>query len=399
MQATASHGPIAVINVSEYRCDAILIELHQIQNVFLPRLKSKHIQDRVRRGDLGSPETLEWLWVTVARPVLETLGFTGPPADKHWPHVWWVPTGLPAKFPLQAAGRHYLRSSKTVLDRVVSSYSPSVRTIIDSRRRPVTPPALPQALLVAMERTPGYSKLLPFANKEVAMLRSLFKSMAFNPIEPRRRKQDILSQLPKCQIFHFAGPGATDNDDPSRSRLLLEDWATDPLTVAALLDTSIRGNSPFLAYLSACRTGEMRNERFVDESIHLIGACQLAGFRHVVGTLWKVNDEICGYLARITYERIGNGGMTGRSVSLGLHSATRELRDSWLNVLVQTRRSRASVTRLDIQGMDVETPTGNSSPGNQRDNREERDIISYDDEDAKKETEPLPWVPHVHFGV
>jgi CHAT domain-containing protein len=136
-----------------------------------------------------------------------------------------------------------------------------------------------------MEHTPGNSSVLPFATKEATMLHDLCKSMAFNPIEPGRRKQDIISHLPDCKIFHFAGHGYTDNEDPLKSHLLLGDGKSDPLAVAALLEMNLRERPPFLAYLSACGTGRIRDERFFDESVHLISACQLAGFRHVIGTL------------------------------------------------------------------------------------------------------------------
>ena len=91
---------------------------------------------------------------------------------------------------------------------------------------------------------------------------------------------------------------------------------------------NLRSHSPFLAYLSACGTGQITKESFVDENIHLIRAYQLAGFRHVIGTLWEVDDQICVDMARIIYREIGDGSMTDESVCLGLHKASRKLRDS-----------------------------------------------------------------------
>jgi hypothetical protein len=102
-------------------------------------------------------------------PFLDALGFTEPPSENEWPHVWWIPTGPLSKFPLHAAGRHTEGASKTVLDRVISSYSSSVKAIIHGRQRPLSPSTSAQAPLVAMEHTPGSSRL-PFAAKEVAML-------------------------------------------------------------------------------------------------------------------------------------------------------------------------------------------------------------------------------------
>jgi CHAT domain-containing protein len=110
--------------------------------------------------------------------------------------------------------------------------------------------------------------------------------------------------------------------------LLLEKGDEDPLTVADLRDRYFEGNTPFLAYLSACSTGANQVDKLVDEAIHLISAFQLSGFRHVVGTLWEVQDKACVDVARILYETLRDKGSTDdAAVSLGLHLAVRALRD------------------------------------------------------------------------
>lgn len=68
------------------------------------------------------------------------------------------------------------------------------------------------------------------------------------------------------------------------SRLLLEDWKTNPLTVGGLRDYDLQENPPFLGYLSACSTGANKVDRLADEGIHFVSAFQLAGFRHIIGT-------------------------------------------------------------------------------------------------------------------
>ncbi|KAH7007002.1 hypothetical protein EDB80DRAFT_751734 [Ilyonectria destructans] len=133
-------------------------------------------------------------------------------------------------------------------------------------------------------------------------------------------------------IFRFAGHAHTDGLDPSKSQLLLYGGKKDPLTVADLFDLNLRRHSPFHAYVSACGTGQIKEEKFFDESIHLISGCQLSGFRHVIGTLWEVNDEFCVDMARMTYEGIHEGGITDLAVCQGLHTATRQLRDRWLDL-------------------------------------------------------------------
>lgn len=390
MRVAASYGPIVLINVSDYRCDAILIEQHQIRSIYLPNLSSTDVTEKSDRDDPGSPNILEWLWNTITNPILDALGFTQPPCHENWPRVWWITTGLLSKFPLHASGRHSKDSTETVLDRVISSYSSSVRAIIQSRshRDPeVTLPASAHVLLVAMKHTPGYPDL-HFAPQEIAVIHNLCKSMALNPLEPGRRKQDVVSHLPQSKIFHFAGHGSNGADyDPLNSSLILEDGESDPLMVATLLEMNLRKHTPFLAYLSACGTGQNRDHRMVDENTHLISGFQVAGFRHVIGTLWKVNDELCADMARITYEGIKDGGMTDESVARGLHNAARELRRRWLCM-----PAKASLVQDK-----PETPS--SSGRDQRDDGLLREFDVSDDEDGGEGERSLPWVPYVHFGV
>ena len=81
MQYAARFGPIVVINVSEFHCDAILIEQHEVRSLALSYLSAKNIKKQVQRGYLGNPEVLKWLWEIVTNPILDALGFTHPPSD------------------------------------------------------------------------------------------------------------------------------------------------------------------------------------------------------------------------------------------------------------------------------------------------------------------------------
>lgn len=61
MLNAASYGPIALVNISKYRCDALLVEKHQIRCLRLPNLHSNDIERRVQNRSLDSPPTLQWL--------------------------------------------------------------------------------------------------------------------------------------------------------------------------------------------------------------------------------------------------------------------------------------------------------------------------------------------------
>ncbi|KAF2626795.1 hypothetical protein BU25DRAFT_411322 [Macroventuria anomochaeta] len=385
--SAAENGPVVVINVSGFRCDAFLIRLHDVQALPLPDLTEQELRAKAR-GFLKTHETLAWLWDAVASPVLSALGFTAPPTGDDWPHVWWILTAALSKFPLHAAGRHFVGSTETVIDRVMSSYSPSLKAFIHSRQSSAPSKlsiAPGQALLVAMPDAPSLP-MLGHANEEVMVLQALLESgpLALKTIQPGRSKQDVVSKLPSCNIFHFAGHGKTDDRSPIQSSICLEDWKTDPLTVDTLLKLRLHESSPFLAYLSACGTGELSDEKFLDESIHLISACQLAGFRHVIGTLWEVDDQACVDIARIAYEEIGENGMTDESVCLGLHKATRWFRDNRSFTAAAFGREWDEI--LDVSDTDDKV-------------EHLRDSSRVSRKATMRKKAPLHWVPYVHYGV
>ncbi|KAF1963461.1 TPR domain-containing protein [Byssothecium circinans] len=367
LMAAAYQGPIIIINVSAYRCDAFLVEHHQIRVVPLPALSESELSTRVGQHSVGSTSTLQWLWSAVAEPILQALGYHQPPSDDNWPRVWWVPTGVLSHFPIHAAGFHTKRSTKTVLDRVMSSYASSVKALVYGRRHAICKPAesaLEHALLVAMQRTPGCSRL-PFANKEVEMLAGLCPSLQLKSVMPPQRRDAVLAHLRACKVFHFAGHGRSDPLDPSRSCLLLEDWERSPLTVGDLRDSDIQESSPFLGYLSASSTGANKVDKLVDEGIHLVSAFQLVGFRHVVGTLWEVSNSHCVDVARVFYETIRNEGMTDMAVCRGLHRAVKALRDG------------------RVEGI---TESG-------------RDAELWEENHETILESPQYWAPYIHYGV
>ncbi|KAH7014620.1 CHAT domain-containing protein [Microdochium trichocladiopsis] len=366
----ARPGPIVVLNVSSYRCDALLVEQSGVRLLKLPNLSREALNDHAR--ELRTLDTLGWLWDAIVCPILNALGFAGPPSDSQWPHVWWVPTGPLTRFPLHAAGHHLRRTGETAVDRVVSSYASSVKAIIHSRRRPQQALAAGEtrnAVVVAMPKTPKQAPL-KHASDEVDAVVAVCESMGLPHDRPRPHKTDVSSALEACRMFHFAGHGSTHPEEPLQSQLLLDDWDREPFTVASLLETNLTSNPPFLAYLSACGTGQILHEGSVDESIHLANACQLAGFRHVVGTLWSVDNELCVDMARMTYKVLRDEGIKDETVSRGLHWAMRTLRDHW------------------VDGEDA-------GRGKSYLSKAERDAELRPGSEARR---PL-WVPYVHFGV
>ena len=253
----AEDGPIIVFNVSDIRSDAFLITTSQIHSIHLPLLTSDSLEDSVghffdaideqrlsRYSDANREMkgVIEWLWDVAVSPVLDELGFTQmPPRDGAWPRVWWVGSGLLNILPIHASGYHDSISGETALDRVISSYAPTVKSLAYARERAARAVQVAQqekAILVAMPTTPE-QKPLPFVKMEVKELNNLFSRASIDvTIIQNPTRADAISELPKYSIVHFSCHGYP-ADDPSQSSLLLDDWKTEPLTVSDLTSLHI----------------------------------------------------------------------------------------------------------------------------------------------------------------
>ncbi|MEJ8639831.1 CHAT domain-containing protein, partial [Streptomyces sp. MS2.AVA.5] len=273
-------------------------------------------------------EILRWLWEAAAGPVLTAIGLIGQPKGT-WPRVWWATGGMLSLLPVHAAGYHSTTPDpehRAVLDRVVSSFTPTLSALQYARRRPPSRSAADQTLIVAMPTTPGQQPL-PEVAREALLLRDQLPRPELL-LDPAPTRAAVLAALEHCTVVHFACHGDSDASDPSRSQLLLSDWEEAPLTVAALAPVNL--DQARLAYLSACSTAVTRDTRLLDEAIHLSSAFQLAGFQHVVGTLWPINDNHAVQTAEAFYRRLADeDGLATDQCAQALHNAVRAAREQW----------------------------------------------------------------------
>jgi CHAT domain-containing protein len=211
---------------------------------------------------------------------------------------------------------------------VISSYVPTLQSLAYSREKvkiQFDNDGVNKALLVAMPITPSQSAL-PFAEKEVKNVGALIPDGITKSIVLHPSKSTLLQHLVGCQVVHFACHGESNSDDPSKSRLLLQDWKEDPLSVADITALNLRKAA--FAYLSACSAADVQVESLIDEGIHLAGAFQLAGFPSVVGTLWHISDKHSATVAVDVYQALceKSGRIHPDDVAGALHLAVRKLR-------------------------------------------------------------------------
>jgi hypothetical protein len=348
MNLLAQRGPIVVFNVAPSRSDAFLITSTDISILRLPALEPSVLMEKIAvmnnalndSNDLfqyhdaqnDMKHILKWLWDVAVHPVLTRLALTQETKNcQDWPHVKWVTGGLLSCFPIHAAGDEFANA----LDLVVSSYTMTVKSLIYAQEKAHKGLDLSdvkeKALFVAMPTTPGHDDL-PFVAEEL----EAFTSTNLVPKEFERiylqatTKAEVLSNLPECVLAHFACHGISDASDPSQSRLLLQDWKNDPLSVADI--SALHLENAKLAYLSACHVASNKVMNLLDEHIHIVGAFQLAGFPRVIGTLWQVDDRRSVDIAREVYRVMSNStGMRIDTVAEALHSAVQKLKSATMD--------------------------------------------------------------------
>lgn len=356
LREQAMDGPIVVVNVSRFRCDALVLTRGGLRVVPLPRLTLEAAEEETagflaaldRLSDPGTdlvalPEQedrlaacLRWLWDAVAGPVLDALGIAGPAVrGAARQRMWWVPTGPLVVLPLHAAGHQREAVGRSVLDRVVSSYAPTVQALAHARRpgpdhkrraavRRRRGADSANCLVVAVPRAPA-ARPLPRAAEEAAAVTELLPETRLlgGALACRDAVVDGLRQHP---WLHFCGHGVADPTSPSASRLLVHDHLEHPLTVADIARLDLRDAE--LAYLSACGTAHA-GLRLADEALHLTSALQLAGYRHVVGTLWAIEDTVAKRIAQRFYRELGAPRPVADRAARAVHATVRATRDRY----------------------------------------------------------------------
>lgn len=345
LAAAAVNGPIVIVNVSRYGAHALILTSSGLLDPLpLTRLTYNEMREVATRFllalfDLPAADAqdqitqmLRWLWDTAAGPVLSHLGRQAPPADgEPWPRLWWCLPGLLSFLPIHAAGYHDTKSDpspRTVPDLVISSYTPTIRALLHARRPSADnqsdgAAARPGRMLVVAADT----RDLPFSARETATIQALFGAEGVRVLADEQATRDtVLRALRAATRLHFAGHAISDTDDPSASCLVVSDHDRRPLTVTDII--VLRQNNADLAFLSACSTAQP-GLRLIDEAIHLVSAFQIAGYRHVIGTLWPILDPTAERLASHIYKALQKAG-TSDGAAVILHEATRRLRDTRL---------------------------------------------------------------------
>jgi hypothetical protein len=315
-------GPVVLVNAAEFRSDALILASGDAPMVLrLPQLTVRDVARHAERllelavaPSAASVRTwrsvladmLSWLWESVTGPVLQALG--------NATHVCWLPIGPLAQFPLHAA---CLPGQRGVLERVVSSYTPTLRQLAQARSRRIA--SVRRQLTVAPVQSPGTSALEASAAEADTVSASASGGEQLRGSDATAQR--VLKALRHATWAHFACHATADLISPSNGGLNLADGLL-PLSAISALDLP----DAQLAYLSACSTASA-GPRLADQALHLASAFQLAGFRHVIASLWPVGDQAAAAVAQAFYQALPGGGPGDPARTL--NQVSRELRAAY----------------------------------------------------------------------
>lgn len=354
IKAVAKEGLIVIVNITTTRTDAIIIADQKVDSVELPGLSraqalewlekdlTRKPKSRVERRKKHEEYTLllHWLWVSGVKPIFDHAKLKAQSSSKKLPRVCWIGTGVASMLPFHAAGDKSIDKENT-FSYAISSYSSSIKTILQARRKAhkveSSDIANPRLLMIGMPTTKGHASLSG-VEEEIKDIKTAVKSSLSVQSLLQPPPERVLSELANYDMVHFACHALPDSKNPLHGHLLLESDRLDSgeadksgeLTVEEIMKMDLKRAR--IAYLSACSTAENKSTRLLDEAIHLVSAFQVAGFAHVLGTMWPAPDGVSRDIAAGFYQNLASllsatrGIDEGRAVAEAFHLAVKEAR-------------------------------------------------------------------------
>ena len=307
LRSAAAHGPVIIVNHCAWLTNIIILlynsppSLIMTPNDFYDRAEGlKEQLLAARQEGLDSKEyddaldfVLEALYDLVGRPVIQRLRELNVPEQSR---IWWCPTSVFCSLPLHAMGP--VRSEGPLKlyfsDLYIPSYTPTISTLMESRKPGSHSFEKPSILLVAQP-----DESMPRAWDEISLLRHLNATVA-TLISKKATPSAVIEHLRDHRFVHFSCHGILEMGKPFDASFKL--YQGQRLTLLNIIRSRLP--SAEFAFLSACHTAELTEDSIADEGLHLSAAMQCSGFRSVVGTMWAMADIDGQVLAKHFYASV-----------------------------------------------------------------------------------------------
>jgi len=312
----AGLGPIVLLNTAPTRCDALIIgggsssvtvvplpalteaglcsRAEMLAQVFARRSSGSDPSDFLVRPESTLSGILTWLWISVAQPVLDSLGWQQRRAsDGQGSLIWWSPFGPLARLPIHASSEFGLASLGTgVMHRTVSSYTPTIRSLLDAAERRSDP-----------EEHRFGMRVFPIPDEPISRI-------------------DI-HDLERCEVALFPHGNSSDLLQPTLSQVVAPGRGARSLTIGDIVEARLSAGLALLVGGDSLPSSPVR----VEETIPVTGALHLAGFRQVIGALWPVPDWAATMLADRLSPRLDSsiGGVAMGKSARALHKTLIEM--------------------------------------------------------------------------
>jgi CHAT domain-containing protein len=202
------------------------------------------------------------------------------------PRLHWCTAGRFAPIAIHAAGVYTGEGQECCSDYVVSSYTPTLSTLLRARKGLQPMPTIDtKLLLVAAEHTADAR--LPVLGKVKVETRDICSVVEKAGVQYAALSKSVSKTaqatvvLPAANLVHIACHGLQHTSEPLKSAFHLSDY--DVLSVSDLMKLDLKG--AFLAFLSACETAKGDRDQ-PDQAIHLAATMLFVGFKSVVATMW-----------------------------------------------------------------------------------------------------------------
>ncbi|KAG1743863.1 CHAT domain-containing protein [Suillus lakei] len=333
LQKAAQEGPVIIVNASQYSCDALIIlsgqdPVHVPLDVSETEVSELSSEFQSLSEQFGSSDhrhklvgILRKLWHDIVDLVVQALRVSNVHPGSR---IWWCPTAEFTLLPLHAAGP-YEKNRDNLSDIYISSYTPTLATLIRARQR-VSREASTQHFVAIGQAKPDRGKELRHVAPELAVVAQRLLpvvSASFTSLtDSDATVQGALDALNHNQWLHLACHGMPNRTQAFESSFAMRDG---PLMIKEVIRSNWQ--NPEFVFLSACHT-TVGDEKSPDESIHLAAAMQFFGFRSVIGSMWSVDDDVAWQVVSAFYRYLvdDSGRLDCTRAAVALQKAVKKLR-------------------------------------------------------------------------